>query len=83
MVHWQAVMTKSPLLVVSSQSVRPGRRRWACQRVTAPLRESMLSATERMDIHSAHRKVGAHCGAAEICGTTHETVRPAAVTATS
>ena len=35
----------------------------------------MLSARERMDIISAYREVGTYRGAAEICGTTHKTVR--------
>ena len=36
---------------------------------------SMLSARERMDIISAYQQVGTYRGAAEICGTTHKTVR--------
>ena len=35
----------------------------------------MLSARERMDIISAYREVGTYRGAAELCGTTHKTVR--------
>jgi transposase len=35
----------------------------------------MLSARERMDIISAYREVGTFRGAAEICSTTHKTVR--------
>jgi transposase len=34
-----------------------------------------LSARERMDIIAAYREVGTYRGAAEICGTTHKTVR--------
>jgi len=35
----------------------------------------MLSARERMDVISAYQQVGTYRGAAEICGTTHKTVR--------
>lgn len=35
----------------------------------------MLSARERMDIISAYREVCTYRGAAEICATTHKTVR--------
>lgn len=35
----------------------------------------MKSARERMDIISAYRDVGTYRGAAEICGTTHKTVK--------
>src|SRR6478736_4782337 len=35
----------------------------------------MLSARERMDIISAYHEVGTYRGAADICGTTHKTVR--------
>src|SRR6478735_606948 len=35
----------------------------------------MLSARERMDIISAYREVGTYRGAAELCHTTHKTVR--------
>jgi len=38
-------------------------------------REALLSARERMDIISAYREVGTYRGAAEICATTHKTVR--------
>jgi len=34
-----------------------------------------LSARERMDIIAAYHEVGTYRGAAEICGTTHKTVR--------
>jgi len=35
----------------------------------------MKSVRERMDILSAYREVGTYRGAAEICGTTHKTVK--------
>lgn len=35
----------------------------------------MKSAKDRMDIISAYREVGTYRGAAEMCGTTHKTVR--------
>lgn len=35
----------------------------------------MESARERMDIVTAYRKVGTYRGAAQMCGTTHKTVR--------
>lgn len=35
----------------------------------------MKSAKERMDIISAYRDVGSYRGAAELCGTTHKTVK--------
>ncbi|WP_433722101.1 IS21 family transposase [Nocardia sp. CA-129566] len=35
----------------------------------------MKSARERMDIISAYREVGTYRGAAELCGTTHKTVK--------
>ena len=35
----------------------------------------MKNARERMDILAAYREVGSYRGAAEICGTTHKTVR--------
>ena len=35
----------------------------------------MKNARERMDIISAYREVGSYRGAAELCGTTHKTVR--------
>ena len=35
----------------------------------------MKNARERMDILAAYRDVGSYRGAAEICGTTHKTVR--------
>ena len=35
----------------------------------------MKSARERMDINAAYREVGTYRGAAEICGTTHQTVK--------
>lgn len=35
----------------------------------------MKSARERMDIVAAYGQVGTYRGAAEICGTTHKTVR--------
>ena len=35
----------------------------------------MKSVRERMDIQSAYREVGTYRGAAEICGTTHKTVK--------
>ena len=34
-----------------------------------------MSARERVDIISAYHEVGTYRGAAEICGTTHKTVR--------
>lgn len=37
----------------------------------------MKSVRERMDILSAYREVGSYRGAAEICGTTHKTVKRA------
>jgi transposase len=37
----------------------------------------MISVRERMDILSAYREVGSYRGAAEICGTTHKTVKRA------
>src|SRR6478752_8025169 len=35
----------------------------------------MLSARERMDIIAAYHEVGTYRGAADLCGTTHKTVR--------
>ena len=35
----------------------------------------LKSAKDRMDIISAYREVGTYRGAAEMCGTTHKTVR--------
>ena len=35
----------------------------------------MKNARERMDVIAAYRDVGSYRGAAEICGTTHKTVR--------
>lgn len=35
----------------------------------------MKSVRERMDINAAYREVGTYRGAAEICGTTHKTVK--------
>ncbi|MGH3339488.1 MAG: helix-turn-helix domain-containing protein, partial [Propionibacteriaceae bacterium] len=35
----------------------------------------MKNARERMDVLAAYRDVGSYRGAAEICGTTHKTVR--------
>ncbi|HEX8511068.1 MAG TPA: IS21 family transposase, partial [Propionibacteriaceae bacterium] len=35
----------------------------------------MKNARERMDVFAAYRDVGSYRGAAEICGTTHKTVR--------
>ncbi|MCB8913868.1 helix-turn-helix domain-containing protein, partial [Rhodococcus rhodochrous] len=35
----------------------------------------MKSAKDRMDIISVYREVGTYRGAAEMCGTTHKTVR--------
>jgi hypothetical protein len=37
----------------------------------------MITVKERMDILSAFREVGSYRGAAEICGTTHTTVKRA------
>ena len=37
----------------------------------------MITARERMDILSAYREVGSYRGAADICGTTHKTVKRA------
>jgi transposase len=37
----------------------------------------MITVRERMDILSAYREVGSYRGAADICGTTHKTVRRA------
>ena len=34
-----------------------------------------MSAREEMDVIAAYREVGTYRGAAEICGTTHKTVR--------
>ena len=34
-----------------------------------------MSAREQMDVIAAYREVGTYRGAAEICGTTHKTVR--------
>ena len=43
---------------------------------TNPPRGFLLkSARERMDIISAYRQVGTFRGAAELCGTTHKTVK--------
>ena len=35
----------------------------------------MKNARERMDVIAAYRDVGSYRGAAQICGTTHKTVR--------
>ena len=35
----------------------------------------MKNAKERMDVIAAYRDVGTYRGAAEICGTTHKTVK--------
>ena len=35
----------------------------------------MKNARERMDVLAAYREVGSFRGAAEICGTTHKTVK--------
>ncbi|MGD9792595.1 MAG: IS21 family transposase, partial [Acidimicrobiia bacterium] len=35
----------------------------------------MITAKERMDILSAYREVGSYRAAADICGTTHKTVK--------
>ena len=35
----------------------------------------MKNARDRMDVIAAYRDVGSYRGAAEICGTTHKTVR--------
>jgi hypothetical protein len=35
----------------------------------------MKSVRERMDINAAYREVGTYRGAADICGTTHKTVK--------
>ncbi|WP_176216667.1 helix-turn-helix domain-containing protein, partial [Mycobacterium avium] len=35
----------------------------------------MKSARERMNIISAYHQVGSYRGAAELCGTTHKTVK--------
>ncbi|WP_201407638.1 helix-turn-helix domain-containing protein, partial [Mycobacterium paraintracellulare] len=35
----------------------------------------MKSARERMNIISAYQQVGSYRGAAELCGTTHKTVK--------
>ena len=35
----------------------------------------MKNARERMDVIAAYRDVGSYRGAAEICGTTHKTVK--------
>ena len=37
----------------------------------------MITVRERMDILSAYREVGSYRGAADICGTTHKTVKRA------
>jgi hypothetical protein len=42
----------------------------------------MKSVRERMDILSAYREVGSYRAAAEICGTTHKTVRRAVLAET-
>ncbi len=42
---------------------------------------SMKSVRERMDMTSAYREVGSYRGAAEICGTTHRTVKKAVLAA--
>ena len=34
-----------------------------------------MNAEERMDVIAAFREVGSYRGAAEICGTTHKTVK--------
>jgi transposase len=44
--------------------------------VTTPPRGALLkSARERMNIISAYRQAGSYRGAAELCGTTHKTVK--------
>ena len=35
----------------------------------------MKNARERMDVLAAYREVGSYRGAAELCGTTHKTVK--------
>ena len=35
----------------------------------------MKNARERMDVLAAYREVGSYRGAAQLCGTTHKTVR--------
>jgi transposase len=35
----------------------------------------LKNARERMDVIAAYRDVGSYRGAAEICGTTHKTVK--------
>jgi len=35
----------------------------------------LKNARERMDILAAYREVGSYRGAAQICGTTHKTVK--------
>ena len=43
----------------------------------------MKSERERMDINAAYREVGSYRGAAEICGTTHKTVKRAVLAETA
>jgi signal transduction histidine kinase len=44
--------------------------------VIAPRRGLLLkNARERMDVLAAYREVGSYRGAAELCGTTHKTVK--------
>src|SRR5437868_15095731 len=68
---------KSPLLELIPDKRPPRERCWSCPTASTPTGEErcVKSSREQMEIVNAYELVGSYRGAAELCGTTHKTVK--------
>src|SRR3981081_4186692 len=68
---------KSPPLELIPDKRPPRERCWSCPSPSTPSGEErcVKSSREQMEIVNAYELVGSYRGAAELCGTTHKTVK--------
>src|ERR1700736_4604932 len=68
---------KSPPLELIPDKRPPRERCWSCPTASTPSGEErcVKSSREQMEIVNAYELVGSYRGAAELCGTTHKTVK--------